>query len=228
MTRSSILGLALVGLLVSVPGHGAGLGRFFTDPETRHALNEAQRSGKALSQDELEKKKQEKQLENRYITYNGVVKRSGGPATVWVNGVSSVQGGEVFSGVTLSDGLNNTEAHYTLPSGMGQKPLQPGQTLATGRGEVKERYEMREPPPVVASPKEDKAPDSGNKVEEGAPSKPQKLESEGKPGKRKSQRERPKSKEMQEAEKLERMLEDANKLKDVSDHYTKQLEGMTR
>lgn len=207
--------LLLAGVLLPMVAQGAVLGRFFTTPELRSALEEGRRTGKVQQMNAIDKKNQEKKRENRYVTIHGVVKRSGGPATVWVNGDSSLKGGELFSSLTATGGLNNGAVRYHTPE-VGEMILYPGQTLATANREVQEGYTRKEP---VVAPEDQKEKgsegESGKKRESSKKSK-EKMASGGA------------SSVMKEADKLEKMLEEANKLKAVSDQMGKALEGIKK
>ena len=71
--------LALAALIVPTPMIGEELGRLFFTPERRQTLDR-QRQLNMVEQQEIP--------EDPTLTINGVVTRSGGKRTVWVNGVA--------------------------------------------------------------------------------------------------------------------------------------------
>lgn len=220
---ASMLGVVITVAVAPQTGEGAGLGRFFTTPEVRAALESAQRTGKAVEMDDIEKKKQEKRRRNSYIVIQGVVKRSDGPPTIWANGRNSIQGDEFFSSLNAEGNMNGGTVEFRSRDGGNGVTLLPGQTLSVQKGEVKESYEIKEVPADPVDKIGEKDGGKGDPLKNSNKNNDKKASSGGK-GKDKSRQ--GKSKAMEEADKLEKMLEEANKLKAVSDHYSKTLEGI--
>jgi len=76
------------------------------------------------------------------LTINGVVRRSGGPGTVWVNG-DRVDGGETTrEGIAVDSARTGTGGvRLRLPSGTDTVALRPGQQIDIETGTVVEAYE---------------------------------------------------------------------------------------
>lgn len=120
------------------------LGRLFTTPEERETL-EALRRQPPKPQTEaapVVTPTVESAPVVPNVTMNGLVRRSRGPAMVWVNGVTSLEGDLDSQGIAVDVGaLRGT----TLPVRIGNAPLavglKPGQTYDTGEAEIREVYQ---------------------------------------------------------------------------------------
>lgn len=127
--------LLMIGFL---PGHAvcAGaepLGRLFFTPDERAMLDRIREksSGSTLSAAEQ-------------ITLNGLVRRSGGKTTAWINQLPQY-GNETPQGVAVRQGpASKSSAVLLLPSGKTVN-LKAGQTLDITRGKVREGYEGAPP-----------------------------------------------------------------------------------
>jgi len=109
------------------------LQRLFTTPQQRIELNNAR---KKTSEPEP-KPKLPKQP--RYITFNGLVTRSVGPTTIWMNNES----GSFQKGFKIEE--QQRQGLIVPIQLVGQKKgftLKPGQTLNTLNGEIQENFEL--------------------------------------------------------------------------------------
>lgn len=73
------LGAAVLALLTAVPAAAQDLGRLFFSPERRAALDRAR---------QFNVQSQQQVAEGNTLSVDGVVRRSSGKRTVWVNGVA--------------------------------------------------------------------------------------------------------------------------------------------
>jgi hypothetical protein len=131
-------GLLLFLWLSSLPqpswGESLGLQRLFTTPQQRKALDKERIKPTLPGGGEPELPKPPP-----YITFNGLVSRSVGPTTIWMNNESS----------SFQSGFNIEEQQrqgLVVPIQLaGQRKgftLKPGQTLNTLNGEIQENFEL--------------------------------------------------------------------------------------
>ncbi len=121
-------------IIAFLPGHAAcageeSLGRLFFSPDERAMLDRMrQKSGGAtLSATEQ-------------ITLNGIVRRSSGKTTAWINQVPQHEN-ETPQGVTIQQSpTSKPSAILLLPSGK-KVDLKAGQTFDAAKGKVREGYE---------------------------------------------------------------------------------------
>lgn len=127
-------------MIAFLSGHAAGagaepLGRLFFSPDERAMLdrmrNNTPRSAAAST---------------GQVTLNGLVRRSSGKTTVWINQMPQ-RGSENPQGITvLKSTARSPVVPLQLPSGK-QIRLKPGQTFDTAKGKVHEGYEYVTPTP---------------------------------------------------------------------------------
>lgn len=121
-------------MIALLPGHAAcagaeSLGRLFFTPDERAMLDRMREksSGGTLSAAEQ-------------ITLNGLVRRSSGKTTAWINQLPQY-GNETPQGVAVRQGpASKSSAVLLLPSGR-QVNLKAGQTFDITKGKVREGYE---------------------------------------------------------------------------------------
>lgn len=100
---SARAGLLFALLAAAIPAEGGALGRLFFTPEERAALDRQRQLGVEESQP----------AEAAALSINGIVRPSGGNATVWINGTpqdsSNITAGESSDGTTgwIKNGLNS-------------------------------------------------------------------------------------------------------------------------
>lgn len=146
---------ALVALsAVVAPVHATDLGRLFLTPAERAALDRARLGAdvpeptppvEAPAPLDLVVDEVIEDLEP--VRVDGFVRRSGGPATVWVNGTDSYQGNLGEHGLDADD-LRVDEARVRLPvPATGEVvSLKPGQAWDPNARRVTEPYERADPP----------------------------------------------------------------------------------
>lgn len=88
-----------------VPVAGSGLGRLFYTPERR----------KALDQQRLSNRPAEKQVESQQLSFDGLVQRSSGKRTVWVNGRALTEHDSNVLGVSTRSG-DAGRARISIPN----------------------------------------------------------------------------------------------------------------
>jgi hypothetical protein len=124
-------------MIAFLPGHAvcAGaepLGRLFFSPDERAMLDRMRQknSGSAASA-------------TAQITLNGIVRRSSGKTTAWINQVPQNEN-ETPQGIAVQQGkTSKPSALLLLPSGK-QVQLKAGQTFDTARGKIREGYQGSE------------------------------------------------------------------------------------
>lgn len=132
MVRLTVL-LTAIFLLGHTAYAGAEpLGRLFFSPDERAKLDQM-RNNNTLDYTQIE------QTPSEQITLNGIVRRSSGKTTAWVNQVPQRENER--QGVTvLKSTAKSPVVPLQLPSGK-QIRLKPGQTFDTTKGQVREGYE---------------------------------------------------------------------------------------
>ena len=140
---------ALVVLFAAVTGaaHAQSFGRLFSTPEQRIQLDEVREEyeyGKPPRPPEPEVKKDDSQA-NRpalpQVTVNGVVLRSSGNDTSWVNGTRILSGQTTPEGIRIEPRrVKGPAVKLVLPSGVGTTPIKPGQRIDIVSGTVVETY----------------------------------------------------------------------------------------
>lgn len=150
--------LALLAPVASVHAD-ATIGRLFFTPEQRAALDNARRQNVSSEA--------ENATTPDNITLNGVVKRSDGRHTVWINN-------RAFGDKSANDGVSVTRDGKTggfnvqLPYSEKRVQLKVGQSLDSASGKVEEAYYNKAP---SASPKAENKPQSDIQPETSATTK---------------------------------------------------------
>ncbi len=122
----------ILGLGQLAPLHAESLGRLFFTPEQRAMLDLARRTQATGAQTDAP---------TDGVTLSGIVTRSDGRQTVWINGRLQPAG--------VATSRTPASASIRLPGGAGQVRLRVGQTLDPTSGKVEEGY--RRPPPAAQS-----------------------------------------------------------------------------
>jgi hypothetical protein len=142
-------GLLLLGV---VGAEAQELGRLFTTPQERASLDEIRYQSRFAAPEPQPVPEPATQTSAgepeptgpviSRLTVNGVVRRSGGPGTVWVNGDEVERGGITREGI-LVQGANRQarNVRLQLPSGISSIELKPGQEIDVLSGTVLEPYE---------------------------------------------------------------------------------------
>lgn len=148
MRPGLLLAVLTLAALVTQPAGAAEFGRLFSTAEERRALDEIRREYEL--DDEPVPEPGPRQAENQepavsQLTINGVVLRSSGLNSTWING------SQVIGGTTTREGLRvRTEregggsVRITLPSGVDMVRLRPGQKIDVVSGSVLEAYQVKQ------------------------------------------------------------------------------------
>ncbi|MDH3314667.1 MAG: hypothetical protein OER43_02720 [Gammaproteobacteria bacterium] len=142
---SYLAGLALAAALTSVPhaGEAQRLGRLFSTPEERALLDELRRDQRLVEpepQSVVDMNPEVPMLEQ--VTIDGVVLRSSGANSAWINGQQVSGGARTRDGVRVdASAAGDGQVKITLPSGADTIDLKPGQKIDVNSGVVLEAYE---------------------------------------------------------------------------------------
>ena len=120
------------------------LGRLFFTPQQRATLDNA-RAQKTTAKIEAET---EPITPPEKISVNGVIKRSDGQSTVWINN-RPLNEKRAPSGIKIiSHSADNASVTLQLPQSSHNVDLKVGQNLDATSGQIQENYQMLPPPPV--------------------------------------------------------------------------------
>ena len=136
------LGIAAVMVIVPPVAEAQRLGRLFSTPDERALLDELRRERQIVDPDPqvLEVVPDSPSVEQ--VTINGVVLRSGGPDSAWVNGRHVDGGARTREGVRVdTSATRGGRVKIILPSGAETVDLKPGQKIDVESGVVVEAYE---------------------------------------------------------------------------------------
>lgn len=140
--KFSVVATLCAWLFVPLQGHAEqAFGRLFFTPEQRDRMDVARQHQRSVRFDDEERIPQ-----SQNIRLNGVITRSDGQATVWIN--NRIQR-EPSQTVAVGKG---GEVRVVTPDAKRNVRLKVGQTLDMGSGKVEEAY--RRMPPVNVSGKE--------------------------------------------------------------------------
>lgn len=132
------------------PGDGAQLGRFFFTPAQRAALDEARRRPPAAVAATTQGPPLPPAPE--YVTLNGVVRRSDGTTTVWLNN-KPVRGSQSEDGLQIAPSTRSAapgNVTVRVPQTGRVVNLKVGQQVDVTSGQVEEGYRSSRPPQVAA------------------------------------------------------------------------------
>jgi hypothetical protein len=149
----------VLGILVATlgtPGFAQepALGRLFLTPEQRAALDNARRNKIRAQALATTVDKKPKVPPARSVTINGIVSRSDGESTIWVNGEPTEGRTEDGMRVTVSPGSQSSVVLREPEKGK-QVRLKVGQRADLVSGRIQEPYEQRRTqgaPPVSSEP----------------------------------------------------------------------------
>lgn len=140
--RLVISGLAAALVLVSFDAEAQRLGRLFSTPEERALLDELRRERKIVAPDPQVTEIVPDTPTVEQVTINGVVLRSGGVNSAWINGRQVDAGARTREGVRVDTSpADGGRVKITLPSGAETIDLKPGQKIDVDSGVVVEGYE---------------------------------------------------------------------------------------
>lgn len=148
LTRFLPAALVVVFATLSSPSSGESLGRLFFTPDERTHLDRARLSGGGTEPEGASAQ----QLES--LTLNGIVKRSSGKTTVWVNN-SAQNESDLPSGSRSQASKTRLPDFPVLVQKTGKTvTLKVGQTLNIDSGEIREGYQpsaIKAPPPAPSA-----------------------------------------------------------------------------
>ncbi|MCE5181398.1 MAG: hypothetical protein LLG15_06315 [Betaproteobacteria bacterium] len=110
------------------------IGRLFFTPEQRHALDILRNSGGIRTENAAD-------IQPDEITLNGIVKRTGGKSTVWINRVAQTETDLVFGPKAQPSHARLPDIPVNVPSLKKTINLKVGQTLDANSGEIREGYQ---------------------------------------------------------------------------------------
>ncbi|MDX1528119.1 MAG: hypothetical protein R3337_05790 [Gammaproteobacteria bacterium] len=140
--RLVIPGLAAALVLVSYDAEAQRLERLFSTPEERALLDELRRERKIVAPDPQVTEIVPDTPTVEQVTINGVVLRSGGTSSAWINGRQVDAGARTREGVRVDTSpAGGGRVKITLPSGAETIDLKPGQKIDVDSGVVVEAYE---------------------------------------------------------------------------------------
>ncbi len=137
--------LSFAAALISVPHEAEAqrLGRLFSTPEERALLDELRRDRRIIEpepQSVVDIAPEAQMVEQ--VTIDGVVLRSSGANSAWINGQQVSGGARTRDGVRVdASAAGGGQVKITLPSGADTIDLKPGQKIDVNSGVVLEAYE---------------------------------------------------------------------------------------
>lgn len=128
---------------------GADPGRLFFTPAQRATLDNLRKQNiKTAPGSDQEQAGPTQQ----YVSVDGVVRRSDGKSTVWLNN-RAVSGQRAAGGLNVSTSNNDNRVRLTVPESNRSIDLKVGQTLELVSGTIEEGYARRAPPKAEAKAK---------------------------------------------------------------------------
>ncbi len=153
--RRLIMAVLLVGAAIPALGQEPSLGRLFLTPDQRAALDNARRNRIRAEALAAAADKKPKIPLARTVTINGVVNRSDGEATVWVNGQPT--DGETADGMRVVVAPGSDSSIVLREPEKGRRiRLKVGQRADLLSGRIEESYER----PSIAAPPPPPSPES--------------------------------------------------------------------
>ena len=142
-------------MLIAGTTCAAELGRMFFTPAQRESLDTARK--KNIGGNSVNESEQSAAPIPQNVSVNGVIKRSDGKSTIWLNNraVSDKRSGDI----NVAAGKNDGRVRLTLPDGGRGVDLKVGQTVEIPSGTVQESY-LRRPaakPDARSAPGRDSA-----------------------------------------------------------------------
>lgn len=150
-TRQTILlgALALSTICISSTVNAESLGRLFLSPDERRLIDIHPERADAASAGNLSNKN-----ESDLITVNGLVTRSSGKQTIWLNKMPLREGQSAPVGRPVGIPKQAT-VELALPGQSGTQKIKPGQSYDPSSGTVSERFTKvpspAEPPPKAST-----------------------------------------------------------------------------
>ena len=154
---------------------GADLGRLFFTPAQRAALDNARRQNIRI-ESVSEKVQTPAPPLPQNVSVNGVVRRSDGKSTVWLNNRPVTE--RSAGGINVSTNKNDSRVRLTVPDSDRSVDLKVGQTVEIVSGTIEEGYARRTTPQTRAS--RGRRPASGAEKVVAPPATPPQISAQGK------------------------------------------------
>lgn len=163
MNAARTLLTAVLAMTLAAPACGEELGRLFLSPAQRAAIDSARYAAPAPPEpaiaigDEAPTTTAPADSAGEAVSaplaVDGYVVRSGGPATVWINGTDASEGNLAEFGIDGRDvSVRHERVVVPLGSGDGSVELKPGQTFDPATAHVSDAYEQPPPAPADTAP----------------------------------------------------------------------------
>ena len=141
------LAAAIVLMLGAGTVAGADLGRMFFTPAQRATLDNARKQNIRI---ELGSDNEQAVPVPQNVSVNGVVRRSDGKSTVWLNNRAVTE--PHAGGINVSPGKNDSRVRLTVPESGRSVDLKVGQTVEIVSGTIEEGYTRRTTPKPETTP----------------------------------------------------------------------------
>lgn len=144
--------MMLAGFFLVLPSTGMAeqaMGRLFFTPEQRARMDVARQQERSIK---FEVEQEESAPPPASLTLNGVITRSDGKTTLWLN--NRIQGGEKAEQdvIVPGQGKNAGQVSVTMPDAKRAVQLKVGQSIDMSSGQVEEGYRRPPPAPPEAVP----------------------------------------------------------------------------
>lgn len=137
-------------LLALTPAQGAELGRLFFTPAQRAALDNARKQNIRIEVGSDAEQPAAPVPQN--ISVNGLVQRSDGKSTVWLNHRAITEQQKTGGGFDIAPGRKDHRVKLTVPESGRSVEVKVGQTVEVVSGTIEEGYARRSPPPTPIKP----------------------------------------------------------------------------
>ncbi|MEN6586101.1 MAG: hypothetical protein ABFE02_08685 [Sulfuricella sp.] len=142
----------IAGFLMFLPSLGMAaeqsLGRLFFTPEQRARMDAARQQERSIR---IDTEQQDNAPLDANMTLNGVVTRSDGKTTVWINNREQ-SGDKAVAGIAVpTRGKAAGQVSITMPDAKRSVRLKVGQSIDLNSGKVEESYRRTPPPPSSTS-----------------------------------------------------------------------------
>lgn len=136
------VGIAAVLMMLPPIAGAQRLGRLFSTPDERALLDELRREQQIVEPEPQAEEVFSDTPSVEHVTINGIVLRSDGADSAWINGRQVDAGARTRDGVRVdTSATRGGRVRITLPSGAETVDLKPGQKIDVESGVVVEAYE---------------------------------------------------------------------------------------
>ncbi len=140
-----VMGLTLLG--VAKPVQAESFGQIFTTPEQRSILDDIRRHSRQKNpkQKKMKSKTLQTTFDNKSVNVNGIVIRSDGKNTVWINGRRHLNTNAPETGVKVHQrSVTSDSVTITLSENPSKRiTLKPGQIVDPRSGRVRDSYKLK-------------------------------------------------------------------------------------